>query len=192
MIKISKTFDFEYSHRVYTQNINSNLACSNGSENTCQHWHGHSGSLKVELGSNTLDNRGFVLDYKELGFIKDIIKDYLDHKSIIGVGDPLFGYFKETMSLELVEAFFSENLTHKIYIVESTQDNLIEAVRSFIESFTIVDVIPTSENLAFVFYHLIYERMKALSIPDDIKLLSVSWSETPTSTATYDASCKYI
>ena len=42
--------------------------------------HGHSYVIKVELKSDTLNDVGFIKDYRELEPIKEWINDFMDHK----------------------------------------------------------------------------------------------------------------
>jgi len=156
MFTITKIFDFEYAHRVYTQNVDAKLACG-VAENTCRHIHGHSGKLIVVISSEELDNRGFVLDYKELGFIKEIIKNQLDHKLVIGNEDPI-----------------RELLQKSLY-------GIFDEVYSGI---TVLPIIPTSENLAKYYFEVIEARLISLA-GFRVQLISVGWSETPSSIATY-------
>lgn len=93
MFSIQKTFSFEYAHRIYSQDVRPEMAENsqtlNKNLNTCRNIHGHSGKIIVELKSKDIDNRGFVLDYKELGFIKEYINAKYDHKLILDAEDPL-------------------------------------------------------------------------------------------------------
>lgn len=68
---IEKEFHFSASHRL------GGLP----DDHQCARLHGHNYILKVGLGSTKLDQVGFVLDYGELGFVKDIV-DGLDHRHL--------------------------------------------------------------------------------------------------------------
>ena len=56
MWDISKTFEFSYGHRVYTQTLNSNY--SDDLKCACRHLHGHEGKVLVYLQSDKLDATG--------------------------------------------------------------------------------------------------------------------------------------
>ena len=173
MFTITKTFDFEYAHRVYTQDVSAELSYETKPENTCRHLHGHSGKLTVALKADALDHRGFVLDYKELGFVKKIVQEFLDHKTIIGFSDPLREEITGRVSLE-------KTRIHNILVIDSSFAKL----KDYYDGYTIINCIPTSEAMAKFFYNVIEtELLKA--VPTGISLDSVSWSETPSSTATY-------
>lgn len=45
----------------------------------CGRRHGHNYIIRMELGSTTLDETGFVQDYGELQPVKDWINDVVDH-----------------------------------------------------------------------------------------------------------------
>lgn len=49
-------------------------------EHPCSRNHGHNYIIKVELKSETLNEVGFVVDYRELGVIKEFIDDNMDHQ----------------------------------------------------------------------------------------------------------------
>lgn len=69
--RIKKEFHFSASHQL------------NGlpDDHQCARLHGHNYILAVELSSWTLDEVGFVLDYGELGFVKEWV-DALDHRHL--------------------------------------------------------------------------------------------------------------
>lgn len=71
MWKISKEFHFSASHQL------SDLP----DDHQCARLHGHNYVLKITLGSSQLDNVGFIVDYGELGFVKDVV-DRMDHRHL--------------------------------------------------------------------------------------------------------------
>lgn len=81
MYTISKEFMFSASHQL--------KGLPEG--HPCSRVHGHNYTVKIELKSKTLDERGFVLDYGELRPIKDWIDSNLDHRhlnDVMGVLNP--------------------------------------------------------------------------------------------------------
>ena len=81
---ISKTFKFEFAHRVPTQYIKQELCGS--CKNKCRHIHGHTGKISVIIKSDSLDDTGMVTDYTNLKWIKQyIVNEYLDHKTIMSI-----------------------------------------------------------------------------------------------------------
>lgn len=72
MYTIKKEFTFCASH---------NLECL-APEHPCSRVHGHNYVVIVELKSETLNEAGFVTDYRQLDDIKDWIDDVLDHRHL--------------------------------------------------------------------------------------------------------------
>jgi len=72
MYKISKQFTFSASH-VLDQLPESH---------PCARLHGHSYVVTVHLRSESLNEFGFVKDYRELDFVKEFIDDTLDHRHL--------------------------------------------------------------------------------------------------------------
>lgn len=72
MYKITKEFAFSASHQL------------NGLPEThpCSRMHGHNYIIRVELKSETLNDVGFVVDYRALDDIKKFIDDVLDHQHL--------------------------------------------------------------------------------------------------------------
>lgn len=48
----------------------------------CARLHGHNYVVEVELAADTLDDRGFVVDYGDLGWFKRLLDDQLDHRHL--------------------------------------------------------------------------------------------------------------
>src|SRR5665647_606516 len=67
---ISKDFAFSAAHQL------SHLP----DEHPCSRMHGHNFIVKVTLASNTLDEVGFVMDYRELKPLGDFIDATFDHR----------------------------------------------------------------------------------------------------------------
>ncbi|MDL2256756.1 6-carboxytetrahydropterin synthase QueD [Bacteroidales bacterium OttesenSCG-928-I14] len=72
MYKISKQFSFSASH------VLSMLE----EGHPCARMHGHNYTITVHLKSDTLDEYGFVKDYKALKVVKQYIDDTLDHRHL--------------------------------------------------------------------------------------------------------------
>jgi len=81
---ISKTFEFDFAHRVPTQSIIRDLCPT--CRNKCKKIHGHTGKVKICLSAKKLDKTGMVTDYTNLKWFKNYIIDtYLDHKLILSI-----------------------------------------------------------------------------------------------------------
>ncbi|MDH6353792.1 6-pyruvoyltetrahydropterin/6-carboxytetrahydropterin synthase [Dysgonomonas sp. PH5-45] len=72
MYKISKQFSFSASHILEGLPAN----------HSCARLHGHNYVVRVYLKSETLNQIGFVEDYKALNFVKDYIDANLDHRHL--------------------------------------------------------------------------------------------------------------
>lgn len=78
MYTISKEFHFSASHILY--------GLDDG--HPCGRLHGHNYVIIVELQSQSLNETGFVKDYRELDPIKRFIDDELDHRHLNDILDP--------------------------------------------------------------------------------------------------------
>lgn len=72
MYKISKQFSFSASH----------ILLGLPEDHPCSRLHGHNYTITVHLKSDTLDETGFVKDYRELKFVKEYIDTHLDHRHL--------------------------------------------------------------------------------------------------------------
>lgn len=186
MHTISKSFEFDYAHRVWTQQLNKERSLN--SECICKHIHGHRGKFTIHFTRDNLKN-GMVTDFKNLEFIKKIIDDYLDHKFIIDLNDPLFKTFIYIgdSSFAGVRPLF-RNLVYKVDDIEvklgqriffDYVDKYPIHVKEYYDSFVIVNFVPTSENLCQWFY----ESISPFFI--DCEVSKVEFSETPKTMASY-------
>jgi len=185
--KISKSFDFCYGHRVYTQDVDPDYAGS--FECPCQRIHGHQGKITVEMSIDKLDQRGFVVDFKELSFIKYFIDNNLDHRFIVSVQDPGFQKLvgidplytiKEDSELVIPIHLHSNELMGYRFDIDNPH---IKMDANHLNSFVVVDFNPTSEELA----KWIYEGLEKVfdQSPFNCQMSSVEWSETPKTKAIY-------
>lgn len=186
--EIAKEFGFAYGHRVWSQELDARYsldACL-----ACRHFHGHQGTLMVYLSADKLSN-GMVIDFKTLGWLKKWIDDVLDHKFIIDRNDPIFPYeFPELdhNPPQIIDRFdpIIENKSikpnYQIFDPEWVT-TLPKPLQEKYEGITIVDFVPTSENLARWLHGIIQEVMKPLGV----KVSRVQLFETPKSQANYYA-----
>ncbi len=84
MFEIVKSVSFCYGHRILNY------------VGPCQHLHGHNAKVDVMLASDTLDERGMVMDF---GDVKRVIKRWvdetLDHTLLLSKNDPLVPVFEQ-------------------------------------------------------------------------------------------------
>ena len=74
---VSKEFYFSASHQLKVMTEG----------HPCVRFHGHNYVLRLFLAANELDQVGFVRDYKELNFVKGILKERFDHRHLNEVVD---------------------------------------------------------------------------------------------------------
>lgn len=98
MYTITKEFSFCASHQL------TGLA----ENHPCMRLHGHNYKLKLEFKSDTLNPEGFVIDYRDLEWVKKYVDGELDHKhlndvfpgmqtSVEVMSKILYDEFKETL-----------------------------------------------------------------------------------------------
>lgn len=188
---IDKQFDFCYSHRVYVQKLNKEF-CASGDYNTkCRHIHGHQGKVHVFVEADNLDERSMVIDFKEMGFLKDFIDDYLDHKFIIDIRDPMFQTLVHRPFTELTGEISLPTKTVKVpgtkhvagrVIDLSSAKNLSDAsAYEVLEGYFIVDFVPTSEKLAHWMYNIAQSKLDGLGAT----VSRIDWFETPKSRSSF-------
>ena len=164
---ISKTFDFDFGHRVWTQDIDSVLGC--GRKNKCRHLHGHRGTIKISL-EGPITESGMVTDFAHLAWFKEQIDIDLDHKMFLDINDPLLN---KHFDINIGVCNFSG---HYYVPKDKYIENEIEA------GIVLVPFVPTAENLSKMFYQIVQERM---AIFDNFVVSSVEFYETPKSVALY-------
>lgn len=136
---IDKEFHFEMGHRVWAQKLD-RPDLSIETECACKHLHGHSYVVKVFLGADTLDQSAMVTDFKNLNFMKEFVDSVLDHKFMIDINDPNFELITGVPKLPGYTRDFT-NLGDKCKYFEKPDLQL------HINSFVLVNFVPTSENI---------------------------------------------
>lgn len=114
MYKISKQFSFSASH------ILEGLP----PDHPCSRMHGHNYIVTIHLKSETLDEKGFVKDYRELQPIKDYIDNTLDHRHLNDVFD--VNPTAENIAKKLYGIFVKE--IPQIYAVEISETPKTSAI----------------------------------------------------------------
>lgn len=168
---IDKEFHFEAGHRVWAQKLDRpDLSIS--TECACKHLHGHSYVVKVFVGSNKLDPQGMVTDFKNLEFVKRFLDGVLDHRFIIDIHDPNFARITgvEPQSINV-------NFTPLHELVSSEDPD----AQLHIDSFVLVDFIPTSENICKHLKHWVQDQLG-----DVAKVTAVELWETKKSHCRYE------
>jgi len=175
---IDKSFDWCYGHRVWSQELDTNFTSRGDSCLACRHLHGHQGKLRVILSSDTLD-RGMVVDFKMLGWMKDFIDDVLDHKFIMDINDPIITH---EVPDYITDGKLDLSLCHQYdegYWMPNLQlgYEFGQAVMEKYEGMVFVDFVPTSENLSAWLLGIAQKKMAKLGV----KVVAVEFWETPKS-----------
>jgi len=171
--EIDKTFSWEGGHRVWAQKLN-HVELSISTDCACKHLHGHSYSIKVFLGSDTLDHSEMVTDFKNLNFMKQFVDDVLDHKFMIDINDPNFDMITAS-HMSIREDF--KNFTN---LGSYNWVGLTESKQLHYSSFVLVDFVPTSENICKYLFEYAQSR-----IGDVAKVTAVELWETKKSHCRY-------
>lgn len=204
---ISKEFEFDFGHRVWTQALDPNYALS--TQCVCKRLHGHRGKVIVELTTDAkyVHETGLVTDFKHLAFFKRFIDDFIDHRFLIDIHDPFIDQLNlinlfETAPVHSIYANgrLVQNPTGKnapltvtdlkvllksidaplmIVPVVQNADNIEES--NWNESFVFCNFVPTAENIAKYFY--VYLTDAFLETP--INVNKITFYETPKSQAVY-------
>jgi 6-pyruvoyltetrahydropterin/6-carboxytetrahydropterin synthase len=157
---IDKEFHFEMGHRVWAQKLN-RPDLSIETECACKHLHGHSYAIKVFLGADTLDQSAMVTDFKNLNFMKEFVDNVLDHKFMIDINDPNFEIITS------VSPKFTDNIVVKnfmnlgeVFVARLPGTSTADADRQLhLNSFVLVDFVPTSENICKYLKQYAQERI---------------------------------
>jgi len=72
-------------------------------ESHCKYLHGYALSFKFEFEADTLDARNWVVDYGSLGPLKDMLKEWFDHRLLVSEDDPMMHHFKFLESIKLAQ-----------------------------------------------------------------------------------------
>ena len=187
---IDKQFSFCYGHRVWTQELINEYCESGDTSCKCRHLHGHEGLVHVFLESNCLE-RGMVTDFKHLGWLKNFLDTYVDHRFVIDHNDPMF----KTMVSDLYNNIGSQdNVIFQNVVVPGTDHVAGQVVDltnissyantptyEVVEGYFVVNFVPTSENLSKWLFDCVDAKMKKIGV----NTVRIDWFETPKSRSSY-------
>lgn len=108
--EIAKRFGFSAAHRL------SGL----DSGHKCWMLHGHNYEVEMVLREESVDERGFVVDYGELGVVKDWLDEYLDHGVLVSTGDAALWEFcdgEQQKCWVFTDATTAENIAFTLYSI---------------------------------------------------------------------------
>ena len=172
--EISKEFEFDFGHRVWSQNLDSDLSCS--SKNKCRHLHGHRGKVIVYLHSVDLED-GYVEDFTHLGWFKKYVDDLFDHKMLLDADDPQLDFILPKNTTQMItKSTLDDNI-----LVYGQSMGITQEEQDVLDSFVITPFVVTAENLAKYFFDIVSKRMNN----DRVKVSKIVFYETPKSQATY-------
>ena len=181
MWKISKSFEICYGHRVFCQLLNEQY--SGGQKGKCRYPHGHNANIVVTLESETLNQRGMVCDFLELGWFKKFLDDTIDHKIIVDKNDPAFTFIVphhingRDVDWPWIKRLEGYSIIDPNVFKTITDNSLIEVL----EGFVMVNFVPTSENLSKWLFEIVKAKMDKININTN----SVQFYETPKSQSVY-------
>lgn len=189
MWEIDKRIDFCYGHRVHNQQLDPTYsvdAC-----HVCRHLHGHQGELKVHLASNELAN-SMVTDFKHLNSFKKFVDNALDHRFIIDRNDPMINYiipgWSELPTNPILDTIDLQNNAFEVDVQKAYEWGYADSqdMHDLLESFVIVNFVPTSENLTAWLCKVANYHLDGLEgVGDRIQVSAVEFWETPKSHVRY-------
>jgi 6-pyruvoyltetrahydropterin/6-carboxytetrahydropterin synthase len=84
MFRVSREIDFCYGHRLLNY------------DGKCRYLHGHNGRAIITIESETLDERGMVLDFSDIKrVVSTWIDESLDHRMLLHKTDPVVPILRE-------------------------------------------------------------------------------------------------
>jgi len=84
MFRVTREIEFCYGHRLLNY------------DGKCKNLHGHNGRAIITLESETLDDRGMVIDFSDMKkVVSQWIDDNLDHRMILQEADPIVPILRE-------------------------------------------------------------------------------------------------
>ena len=120
MYHVTREIDFCYGHRLLNY------------EGKCRYLHGHNGRAVITIASETLDDRGMVLDFTDIKqTVSRWIDEHLDHRMILHRDDPAAGLLADLGEpLYLIDANpTAENIARLIYDVAVQEGFRVVEVR---------------------------------------------------------------
>lgn len=187
---IDKQFSFCYGHRVWSQRLEHDYCETGDTKCKCRALHGHEGLVHVFLEGEYLEN-GMVTDFKHLGWLKNFLDRYMDHRFVIDINDPMYSQLVDGTWVALTDkkikplvpvyvpgtqvvAGFEMDLTDIPDLADTPEYEVLEG-------YFMVNFVPTSENLS----KWVYEVAKAKMANLGINVSQVDWYETPKSRSSY-------
>ncbi len=119
MFRVTREIEFCYGHRLLNY------------DGKCRFLHGHNGKAVIAIESETLDDRGMVLDFSEIKrVVSRWIDDTLDHRMILNRKDP---------AVEVLQ-----KMGEPLYLVD--ENPTAETIARLIHEFTVSQGFPIVET----------------------------------------------
>lgn len=188
MFTIEKTFTGDVAHRIHNQNLDSEFTENNSKVLKCRRLHGHTFELLVKVGSDELID-DMVVDYNELGFMKSLIDDLFDHHTLLSTTDPWFNklikpVYDSYTDGKLIPCKWSTDKYPVMLMNTNVEDSDIQ---EYFSSFVLVDFTSSSENISKWIFDIVKNKISVYNNNNgtNVKVVSVSYKETPKSCAVY-------
>ena len=86
----------------------------------CNLIHGYALGFEITFESETLDDRNWVIDFGDLGVLKQYLKDTFDHTTVIAEDDPMIQDFiyledKDLINLKIMSNVGCEAFAQEVY-----------------------------------------------------------------------------
>lgn len=183
MWEITKSFEFDFGHRVWSQSLKEEYALDTSCK--CKFFHGHRGKVFVTLAGTELEG-GMVTDFKHLNIFKKFIDEVVDHKFLWDIRDPL-------LKVECPSVNFIDVSSFKDYVLRNDTMYKVIEIKEYFDSdmqekyngFVFLPFVPTAENFARWYFNLLQVFLGELISNSRVSIKSVTFYETPSSSATY-------
>lgn len=175
MYIISKEIEGDFGHRVWTQNLDEEFAMTSSCK--CKALHGHRFKIVPELyNEEGLRADGMVTDFSHLAKFKNWVDDVMDHKMLLDLKDPaLYILFPKLQQIVMRPVTYL-----KAPFDPNEMDHLAEI--EVYEGLTIVDFVPTAENLC----KWLAVNILPNFLPKGVRVKALTFYETPKSFARWE------
>lgn len=176
MFIISKEIEGDFGHRVWTQNLDEKFACTTSCK--CKALHGHRFKIVPELyNEDGLQADGMVTDFSHLAAFKKWVDEVMDHKLLMDVNDPVFSKMFPKAIFEVGEFKYKSYLQMKHFLTSLTKEE-----KEIYEGLTIINFVPTAENLC----KWLAVNILPTFLPKGIRVKALTFYETPKSFARWE------
>lgn len=77
-------------------------------ESHCARLHGYALSVKIEFEASELSPEGWVMDFGDLGAVKQALVHNFDHRTVVAVDDPQLDWFQEAQRIGILDLIVLE------------------------------------------------------------------------------------